>query len=188
MRCMRVHRALIAVIAGWLCVAGPARAEETSVPPPVADTRSAPSVSSVVPRPAHGLGHKLLFYLPNRFLDLMDIMRFRMRAGPGLAANARMTMYAANFIGEYHSLYVGLPGPRRAPVLPRPAGRESWKGLMVMGVDATDDTPYSPHYTDSEMTLGAHVLLVGLDVGFDPLEIGDFLAGWALIDVMNDDL
>jgi len=182
---MRVHGVLIAGLGWLLCFAGIVRAAEPSVPPPAAVANSA---ISVAPKPAHSLGHKLLFYLPNRCLDLVDILRFRMRVGPGLAADARMTIYAANFIGHYDSFYVGLPGPRRAPVLPRLAGRESLKGLMVMGVDATDDTLYSPRYTDSEITLGAQAIMVGINFGFDPIELGDFLTGWVMIDIMDDDL
>ena len=180
---MRVNNVLIAGGCLLVCLVGIIRAEEAPVSAPVAL-----SVSPVAPKPDHSLGHKLIFYLPNRFLDLVDIMRFRLRAGPGLAAEARLTMYAANFIGGYNTIYLGLPGPRRAPVLPRLVGREAWKGLMVMGVDATDETLYPAHYSDSEMTLGAQLLLVGLDVGLDPIELGDFLAGWVLIDITDDDL
>ncbi|MBU4199704.1 MAG: hypothetical protein KKG09_00550 [Verrucomicrobia bacterium] len=182
---MRENVVLITGVCLMVCLAGIIRAEEASAPVPAPVT---PSVSPVAPKPVHSLGHKIIFYLPNRFLDLVDIVRFRLRAGPGLAADACMTMYAANFIGEYNTIYAGLPGPRRAPVLPRPVGREALKGLLVMGVDATDETLYPPHYSESEMALGAQLLLVGLDVGFDPIELGDFLMGWVLVDITGDDL
>ena len=38
-----------------------------------------------------GWGHRLLYYLPNRILDLTDILRLRARVGPGLAVSARAT-------------------------------------------------------------------------------------------------
>jgi hypothetical protein len=182
MRRLLINAIFIAGICCLLCFAGVGRAEEAFVAPAATNT---PAVAS---QPAHSLGHKLLLYIPNRCLDLIDIFRFRVRAGPGLSADARVTMYAANFIGQYNSFYLGLPGPRRAPVLPRPVGREAMKGLLVMGVDATDDTQYPAHYSDSEVTLGTQVLLLGLDLGFDPIEMGDFLAGWLTIDVTHDDL
>ncbi len=138
--------------------------------------------------PGKSLGHQLLFYLPNRALDLLDIVRARLRVGPGLALNARVTVYAANFAGNYRALYAGLPGPRQAPVLPRPAGLESLNGLMVMGVDATDDNPYPPDYTVSEIVVGAQLLALGADVGVDPVEMGDFITGLWLEDVRGDDL
>ncbi len=171
---------LIAAVVGS-CLCNLARAGETPLP------AAAPN-SAVASRPVHGLGHKLLFYLPNRCLDLVDIFRFRLRVGPGLAADARMTIYAANFIGSYNIVYVGLPGPRRAPVLPRLAGREALKGLIIMGVDASDDAPHPPNYSHSEMTLGAQALLAGVDIGMDPIELGDFLAGWFMLDITGDDL
>lgn len=178
---MRVKHTLALALCSLLCLADPARTEPTSDPP----ASAAPAAPT---EPAHCLGHKILMYLPNRLLDLVDIFRCRLRAGPGLAADARVTIYAANFIGQYDAVYAGLPGPRRAPVLPLPVGREALKGLLVMGVDATDATPYPPHYSDSEMTLGVHALLVGLDLGFDPVELGDFLTGWVMIDIAGDDL
>lgn len=151
-----------------------------------------PETSGAVPRaptrPEKSLGHKILFYLPNRVLDLLDIFRLRLRVGPGVAAEARLTIYAANFAGQYQALYVGLPGPRLAPIWPKPAGLEEWKGLMVMGVDATDDSPHPPGYSISECNAGVHVLLLGLDFGVDPIEIGDFLTGFIMLDVRGDDL
>ncbi len=182
------NKVLLGAAAGLLLVfCGMVRAEEAAASPPAAEPPPAVA-AGMRARPRHGLGHKLLLYLPNRLLDLADIVRFRLRLGLGLAADARLTIYAANFIGQYDAVYAGFPGPRRQPVLPRPAGREALKGLMVMGVDATDKTPHPPRYTDSEMTLGVQALVVGLDAGLDPIEIGDFLAGWALIDIAGDDL
>ena len=137
--------------------------------------------------PPKSVTHKIIHYLPNRFFDLLDIFRCRVRVGPGMAADLNMTVYAANFIGQYRSVYIGLPGPRLAPILPPVVGKEKWKGLMVMGVDATDNSPYPPRYTDSECNLGAQVLLVGADVGLDPVELGDFLMGFIMKDVRGDD-
>ncbi len=139
-------------------------------------------------KPRKSFMHKALFYLPNRLFDFVDIFRVRVRVGPGAAVDARMTVYAANFAGGYKSFYVGLPGPRLAPVLPCPFGREELVGLVVMGVEATDDTDYPPNYSVSECNLGAHFLFLGLDLGIDPIEIGDFLAGFFMIDVRGDDL
>lgn len=161
-------------------LAGAAMAAEAS------RERIMPSVPQV--KKESTLGRKVLMYLPNRFLDLLDIVRLRGRVGPGFAANARVTIYAANFVGGYHGFYFGLPGPRQAPKLPALAGREELNGLIIMGIDATDKTLYPPGYTDSEVTLGAHAALIGLDVGLDPIELGDFLAGLIGRDVMGDDL
>jgi hypothetical protein len=138
--------------------------------------------------PRHGRLHRLLLYVPNRLLDLTDLFRARIRVGPGLAACARMTDQLWFFGGAYDSVYAGLPGPRRPASLRAPVGRETQKGLIVFGVDATDDSPAPPGYVASELDVGVHLLLFGVEVGFDPVEIGDLLAGFLLDDPRGDDL
>lgn len=134
-----------------------------------------------------GIGHKILMYIPNRLIDLVDIFRLRVRVGPGAAVHVRATEYLNGYAGTYSSVYVGLPGPRESTALRRFAGREQLKGLMMVGVDATDETPHHPGYSDSEFNLGLHVLLVGAEAGIDPVEIGDFFAGFLLFDPKGDD-
>ncbi len=48
--------------------------------------------SSVEP---HGILHKLVMYVPNRVLDMLDVVRLRARVGPGVALNVRVTNLAA---------------------------------------------------------------------------------------------
>lgn len=149
----------------------------------------APTDAAPLPPPAPpptGL-HRALWYLPNRLLDLADIFRLRVRIGPGLAVSARVTQWATLFTGEYHAAYVGLPGPRREPVGLVPAGLEQEKGLQLFGVDATDTLPHEPVYSKSEITVGAQVLVAGAEAGFDPVELVDFLLGFALLDIRKDD-
>ena len=154
-------------------------AAQTNLPPTAAE--------SVPPPAAPSLGHRLLMYLPNRVLDLADIFRCRLRVGPGLAAHVRATRYVNAYAGSYRSVYLGLPGPRRGPALRPPLGREDWRGLMLLGVDATDATPLAPGYSDSEFAVGAHLLLVGAEVGLDPVQVADFLAGLIGLDPRGDD-
>jgi len=135
----------------------------------------------------HGMGHKIIWYVPNRVLDLVDIFRFRLRAGPGLALNARLTEHADAYIGTYYTGFIGLPGPRMSPAIRYPAGFEYEKGIRLLGVDATDDTPHEPAYSPTEFNLGLQLLLLGAEVGFDPVELGDFFSGWIMIDLREDD-
>lgn len=153
----------------------PDAAQEAAVPP------------AIPPAPVHSLKHRLLWYLPNRVMDLVDAFRARVRVGPGLALNIRFTRWADLYAGEYHAVYLGLPGPREAPAWPRPAGLEQEKGLALLGVDATDTLPYEPGYSDTEFTVGAHLLLVGAELGFDPVEVADFALGFFLLDPRRDD-
>jgi hypothetical protein len=136
----------------------------------------------------HSWGHKILWYVPNRVLDFFDIFRLRIRFGPGLAGNARMTSAASAFGGSYNTVYVGLPGPREEAHLRSPVGREQWKGIYFMGIDATDDTPHNPGYSVSECDLGAQLLVVGAEAGVDPVEFVDFLAGFFFMGLRKDDL
>ena len=49
-------------------------------------------------------------------------------------------------------------------------------------------TDYGPDYSPAEVNLGAQVLIVGVDLGFEPVELGDFLAGLIFRDPVGDDL
>ena len=133
------------------------------------------------------LGAKLLFYIPNRVLDILDMVRVRLRVGPGLALDLRATEAADLFVGTYGSVYAGLPGPRmrRMPVLP--VGIESRTGVEVSVADATTGLGVGPDYSPTEIGAGVQLLIVGADVGFDPMEIVDFIGGFFLWDPRRDD-
>lgn len=131
--------------------------------------------------------HKIIWYVPNRLLDLVDIFRIRLRVGPGLSLNVRVTDYADIFAGTYYTAFIGLPGPRLQPDVRWPWGLEYEKGLKLMGVDATDDLDHEPDYTPTEFNAGIQLFILGLELGFDPVEFGDFFAGLFLIDLRGDD-
>ncbi len=129
-----------------------------------------------------------LHYLPNRLFDLLDVVRCRGRIGPGVAASVRMTEVAQVFAGSYTSAFAGIPGPRlrRTPKLP--VGLESHNGASMSVANATVDGGIGPDYSPTEVGLGFHILLLGLDIGFDPIEIADFVAGIFTVDLRDDDL
>jgi len=135
----------------------------------------------------HNIGHKMLFYIPNRVLDLVDIFRLRAKVGPGISGTLQLTSVASFYAGTHNTVYAGLPGPRSAQKKPRPWGREKQKGIILFGVDATDDSLFAPEHSPSEIGLGLHILIVGVDAGIDPVEIGDFLAGIIGRDPKGDD-
>lgn len=155
----------------------------TNITATVGDTNAVSVVKT-----EHGIGHKLLFYIPNRFLDLMDCVRARLRVGPGLSYSFSATKRASFFLGKYNTVYVGLPGPRAPKKFVSPVGREKQKGIILMGVDATDDTDYSPRHGPAEIQVGGQALIVGADLGIDFWELGDFFCGLVLIDLRKDDL
>ncbi len=130
----------------------------------------------------------ILCYLPNRIFDLLDIVRARVRVGPGLAVGVRATELADVFVGGYTSLYVGLPGPRGRRALNLPVGFDTNGGIEVGPADLTAEDSGGVHYGAAEIGLGAQVAMVGVDVGFDALEVVDFIAGFLFLDFMDDDL
>jgi len=134
-----------------------------------------------------GFWHQAVWYVPNRALDLVDIFRVKLRAGPGLSANLRVTDYANFYWGSYDTAFIGLPGPRMGPELRSPIGWEEERGILLMGVDATDDMEHEPFYSPTDFIVGLHLLVVGAEVGFDPVELGDFFAGFLLYDLREDD-
>lgn len=129
---------------------------------------------------------RLLWYLPNRLFDLMDIARARARMGPGAAASVRATRPLSLHLGAYTSIWGGLPGPRGEARIPWPFGMESLAAAKLgpLGDDATE---FDPDYGQSEFGLGLQLLLLGADVSLDPVELADFLLGLALIDIQEDD-
>lgn len=137
---------------------------------------------------SHGVLYKVAMYVPNRILDVFDIVRLRVRVGPGIAADVRATEAASAFVGSYASVYAGLPGPRNRPLPKLPVGIETRTGAQVSVADATVSGGFGPDYGPAEIGAGAQLLIVGLDVGVDPLEIVDLVAGFFFINLTNDDL
>lgn len=161
---MRIGMLMLAIV---LSTPLAARAQEEEAPPSVA--------------------RRVLTYLPNRVFDLLDIVRLRARFGRGLALSLRAGEWADFYLGSYATVYAGLPGPR-GRVLPRlPAGLESRTGVEVSAVDATLEGLQGPDYGQYEIGAGVQLTVVGLDVGVEPFEFLDFLAGWVLRDPAQDD-
>ena len=135
----------------------------------------------------HSVLHKVVFYIPNRAFDLMDIFRLRIKVGPGLAAGVRASELAQAYVGAQTSVYAGLPGPRCSATIPFPAGLESYNGVALGPVDATANMWLGPDYSPTEFGASIHPFLIGLDFGIDPYEILDFGAGIFNFDIRDDD-
>jgi hypothetical protein len=140
------------------------------------------------PAESRGVLHKVVMYLPNRILDVFDIVRMRVRVGPGLAVGARATEVASAFVGAYGTVYAGLPGPRNRPTVKLPFGFESRSGVQASVLDATATGGVGPDYSTSEIGADAQAGIVGINVGVDPVEVVDLAAGFLFIDLRNDDL
>jgi len=147
-----------------------------------------PSFAAAEEKEDHSFIVGTLLYIPDRVLDLLDIVRVRVRVGPGLAVGARATKYVQGYVGSYASVFAGLPGPRLRQTPKLPVGLESQTGATVSVVDATVDGGLGPDYSPSEFGLGVHLGIIGFDLGIDPVEIADLVVGLATIDIRDDDL
>lgn len=137
---------------------------------------------------SHSFLHKLAWYIPNRILDAFDMVRLRVRVGPGVAADVRVTKMASVFAGTYATVYAGLPGPRNRRMPKLPVGLESKNGVEISVIDATVSGGIEPDYGPVECGFGAQILLVGFDFGIEPFDILDFITGFFFIDLRRDDI
>jgi len=135
----------------------------------------------------HGVGHALLLYLPNRIFDVFDIVRARVRIGPGFGVSLRATELADVHLAAYTSVWVGIHGPRNEPEIPWPAGLESLATAEVSVAEASADAGFGPDYGPVEIGLGFQAAIIGVDVGVEPFEILDLVTGFVFVDPVGDD-
>lgn len=137
---------------------------------------------------SHGLLHTVLWYVPDRLLDVLDIFRLRVRLGPGVAAGVRATKVAQAYVGSYASLYAGLPGPRLRRIPKSPVGVESYNGIAISVVEAATGGGVAPDYSSTELGFDLQLGIIGLAFGVDPVEILDLGAGLLTFDPREDDI
>ena len=171
------------LLAVALCLSLPSLASSNDSAP----TDAAPEASE--PASSHGFGHRLLLWIPNRVFDVLDVVRLRVRVGPGFSLSVRATEVADVVLGGHATVFVGLPGPRNSPRIALPFGLETYAGIEVSVVDAgSEEDRHGPQYGPLEIGAGAQLLLVGLDVGVEPFDALDLLAGIVFLDPKGDDL
>ena len=128
--------------------------------------------------------HPLLMYIPNRIFDLLDIVRLRVRVGPGISAGVRATKPVSAFVGFHSTVYAGLPGPRGKAEIPLPVWIENRGGAQA---SLANLAPGNTYYGPLEIGVEAQPLIVGLNIGIEPFELLDFAAGFLCIDLQDDD-
>ena len=126
--------------------------------------------------------HTILMYIPNRVLDLFDIARAGVNAGPGIGGKAKATDAAQAEFMSRTSVGVGLQSLRH---LPLSAGLESAAGAGPVSVEGGIGPSW--YQSTSDFRLEIHPLIVGAHAAIDPVEILDFFAGFLTIDVRKDD-
>ena len=136
----------------------------------------------------HSIGHILLMYIPNRIFDALDIVRARVRVGPGISAGFRITRGFEFNVGAYRTFWVGLHGPREKPEIPWPVGLEDRVANKAIFVGREEKTKHNPNYQVDEVGLDVQAAIVGASVGVTLYEICDFVTGLVFIDISGDDL
>lgn len=123
----------------------------------------------------------VFLYLPNRFLDLVDVFRVDVGVGASVGGVVRVTKYVQ---GGYRQM---------APVSLRVG--DFGRTFPVM-VESSSEIGLSPAFKQSadrdvceaELGLGLDVLIVGGYGGVCLDELADFIGGIFLIDFKDDDL
>ncbi len=133
----------------------------------------------------HGVLHHVLLYIPNRIFDVFDVVRARVRLGPGIQVGVRATDAIDVNLGTYAAVWVGLHGPRLEPAIPWPVGLETFTGAEISVAEASIEG--GVQYGPVEFGAGFQALLVGVDIGVEPLELLDLVTGFVFIDLVGDD-
>ena len=187
---------LVAVIALFLTACGSLRplAAGDAAPQGVvlAPQDEAPALEDEAPAPVEqaqpeeeegrGVLTHVLMYLPNRVIDLFDVAKAGVDVGPGVGIELKATEYVQLMALSTFAVGVGFQGLRHLPIR---IGPEAAMGVGPLGGAAEVGGWYR---SPTEFRVGAHVLLVGAHASVDPVEIVDFVLGFILVDIKDDDL
>lgn len=146
------------------------------------DAEPLPDVDPLPEEETRGALSHALLYLPNRVLDLFDVAKVGVDVGPGLGIELKATQAAQLMALSTFAVGVGFQGLRH---LPFRVGPEAAFGVGPLGGTAEVGGWYR---SPTEFRAGLHLLLVGAHASVDPVEIVDFVLGFLLIDVKDDDL
>ncbi len=127
------------------------------------------------------IGYAVLYYIPNRILDLIDIFRIDLGIGVSYGAVVRLTRFGQVGYRGFapRSFRIGIRG-RRSPIFLE-RYPEYGIGPNFKNTGARLPSMY-------EVGAGADALLVGAYAGISLDELVDFLGGLVFIDFKNDDL
>jgi hypothetical protein len=150
---------------------------------------------------------KVLLYLPDRILDLFDILSFDYHFGPGAYVDFHMTRAAQGGIGfrgtgglgwhDHRSL--GGLGQAESGIVLVALGAQAYAGSLAgtSGIRATADSMAGLHQPSDRIyqefrdywAIGFSYTAIFFGVSWDlhPVELADFFLGWARVDILNDD-
>ena len=165
--------------------------------------------SNVAFRPPidRSIGARILLYLPDRVLDLLDVASLEMRFGLGGGAEVHATRagqlglegaYSGSLgwfdhraLGGRYQVFTGAAiGPLASRYLL--IGGASTAGLQLVNAHSSGiDTPYQPLYQEFRdyWAVGASAMVISYGAAADihPVEVADFVAGFVGVDFLRDD-
>ncbi len=140
-----------------------------------------PSAESAKKDEGRGFLMGALLYLPNRVVDLLDVAKVGVDAGPGIGVDVQATSALQARAMWNLSVGVGFQGLRH---LPFQVGTIAALGVGPVG-GVGDVGSWSRSKTG--FRVGLHVLIIGAHAEVDPWEILDFVLGFLTIDIAADD-
>lgn len=167
------------------------------------------NLSEFPPNPSENWGDRLILYLPNRLIDLLDIGDISIGVGPTAKAKAWITRYmafgggiggSAQLIKAYNRQYgAGLEGGWNGSFMMLSAeDTEMYEStryvqtyfLYESGIPSIDNSVYNFWHGPRDIfSIGAELaLLIDLHVEMHPFEVFDFLAGIFFLDPKGDDI
>ena len=150
----------------------------------------------------------LIFYVPDRILDVLDIFSFDLHVGLGVLANVHATravqvgagLRTKAGLGFHQQRSLGFAAESEVGVSVLGLGAQSFAGSMTgtSGVITSGDSFAGLHRPSSDLyqeyrdywAIGADVTagLTGVSVDIHPIQIFDLIGGLFLIDFARDDI
>jgi hypothetical protein len=150
---------------------------------------------------------RALLYLPDRILDLFDIVSIDLHVGPGLyldyhatrALQAGIGFRGTGGLGWHDHRSLGVLGQAESGIVAGPLGAQAFAGSIAgtSGVRTTADSMAGLHQPTDRIYqelrdywaigVSSTIIILGSSWDVHPLELADFFLGWAGIDILNDD-
>jgi len=134
------------------------------------------------PKIAYSPGQIALMYLPNRILDLLEIVRFGYGVGPGFGFDIRITKYGQLAAEVGLDAGIGWEGRLHKPFR---YGKSATAAIGPLRTSIGDGETWKK--SDFEIYVEYHALLDVIHITIDFAEIYDFFAGLLTFDPLNDD-